>query len=154
ERCEAYEKAAHAALLDAGWSVSPRVEDAAPNTIVLDLAGLEMLFGSDKKIAETLQQRAASVGVNANVAVAANIDASIVAARGCAGVTLIPAGEEERGLGELQVQILTVGIETIEILERWGIRTLRALGALPVLQLSERLGQEGVRLHALARGAW
>jgi protein ImuB len=52
------------------------------------------------------------------------------------------------------VQVLIVGIETLEILERWGIRTLRALAALPVLQLSERLGQEGVRLHALARGAW
>ncbi len=38
-------------------------------------------------------------------------------------------------------------------LARWGIRTCAALAALPVLQLSERLGQEGVRLHELARGA-
>jgi protein ImuB len=154
ERCEAHEKAAHAALLDAGWSVSPRVEDTAPGTVVVDLAGLESLFGSDEKIAQTLQLRAANVGLNANVAVAANIDTSIVAARGFAGITLIPADKESRRLGELPVQVLTVGIETLEILERWGIRTLRALAALPVLQLSERLGQEGVRLHALARGAW
>jgi len=154
ERCEAHEKAAHAALLDAGWSVSPRVENTTPGTIVLDLAGLEALLGSDEKIAQTLQQRAASVGVNANVAIAENIDASIVAARGFAGVTRIPSGEEGRCLGELPVQVLTVGIETLEILERWGIRTLRALAALPVLQLSERLGQEGVHLHALARGTW
>jgi len=154
ERCEAHEKAAHAALLDAGWSVSPRVEDTAPGTVVVDLAGLESLFGSDEKIAQTLQLRAANVGLNANVAVAANIDTSIVAARGFAGITLIPADKESRRLGELPVQVLTVGIETLEVLERWGIRTLRALAALPVLQLSERLGQEGVRLHALARGAW
>src|SRR5256885_17162433 len=40
ERCEAHEKAAHAALLDAGWSVSPRVENTASGTIVLDIAGL------------------------------------------------------------------------------------------------------------------
>jgi protein ImuB len=32
------------------------------------------------------------------------------------------------------------------------VRTCAALAALPVLDLSERLGQEGVRLHALARG--
>src|ERR1700676_4215779 len=39
-RSEAQEKAAHAALLDVAWSVSPRVEDTAADTIVLDLKGL------------------------------------------------------------------------------------------------------------------
>ena len=38
-------------------------------------------------------------------------------------------------------------------LERWGIRNLRALAALPEVALSERLGQEGLRLQQLARGA-
>jgi len=32
------------------------------------------------------------------------------------------------------------------------VQTLQALAALPVLQLSERLGQPGVRLSELARG--
>src|SRR5260370_15394352 len=53
-RSEAQEKAAHAALLDAAWSVSPRVEDAAPDTLVLDLAGLASLFGTDENIAQEL----------------------------------------------------------------------------------------------------
>jgi protein ImuB len=154
ERNEAHERAAHAALLDAGWSISPRVEDTAPDTLVLDLDGLEPLFGSNEKIAHELVQRAARVGVTANVAVAINIDTSIVAACGFFGVTLIPIGEESKRLGELPVQVLTVGPETLETLERWGVKTLHALAALPVLQLSERLGQEGVRLHALAGGAW
>jgi protein ImuB len=153
KRCEAHEKATHASLLDAGWSVSPRVEDTAADTIVLDIEGLESLFGSEEKIAQELAQRTAHVGVVANAAVAANIDASIVAARGFAGVTVISAGTECKRLGELPVQVLTVSLETLEVLERWGVRTLRALAALPVPQLSERLGQEGVRLNALARGA-
>ena len=38
------------------------------------------------------------------------------------------------------------------MLERWGIRNLRALAALPEVALSERLGQEGIRLQQLARG--
>src|SRR5579859_3995856 len=38
-RSRTREKAAHAALLDLGWSVSPRLEDTAQDTIVLDLAG-------------------------------------------------------------------------------------------------------------------
>ena len=44
QRSRAQEKAAHAALLDIGWSVSPRIEDTAPDTIVLDLAGLTFLI--------------------------------------------------------------------------------------------------------------
>jgi len=44
-------------------------------------------------------------------------------------------------------------VETAETLDRWGIHTCGDFANLPVLQISERLGQQGVRLHALARGA-
>src|SRR6266436_4348300 len=50
-RSEPQEKAAHAALLDASWSVSPRVEDTALDTVVLDLEGLTALFGAHENIA-------------------------------------------------------------------------------------------------------
>jgi protein ImuB len=151
-RSEAQEKAAHAALLDAAWSVSPRVEDTAPDTVVLDLEGLSALFGADDKIARELARRVAAIGLAARVAVAANIEVAIHAARGFPGITIIPAGEERRRLGALPIGVLTTEAETLEILERWGVATLQALAALPVLQLSERLGQEGVRLSELARG--
>ena len=151
-RSESQEKAARAALLDAAWSVSPRVEDTAPDTVVLDLEGLTGLFGADEKIAQELARRVAAIGLAARVAVAANIEVAIHAARGFPGMTLIPAGEERRRLGALPVGVLTTEAETLDILERWGVATLQALAALPVLQLSERLGQEGVRLSELARG--
>src|SRR6267143_384575 len=151
-RSETQEKAAHAALLDAAWSVSPRVEETAADTVVLDLEGLTGLFGADENIARELVRRVAAIGLAARVAVAANIEVAIHASRGFPGITIIPAGEERRRLGALPVGILTTEIETLEILERWGVETLQALAALPVLQLSERLGQEGVRLNELARG--
>jgi protein ImuB len=151
-RSESQEKAAHAALLDAAWSVSPRVEDTALDTLVLDIDGLTVLFGSDENIAQELARRVAAIGLAARVAVAANIEVAIHAARGFPGITIIPAGEERRHLGALPVGVLTTEAETLEMLERWGIETLQALAALPVLQLSERLGQEGVRLSELARG--
>ncbi|HEY4816846.1 MAG TPA: DNA polymerase Y family protein [Candidatus Acidoferrum sp.] len=151
-RSEAQEKAAHAALLDAAWSVSPRVEDTAPDTVVLDLDGLTALFGSDETIARELARRVGAIGLAARVAVAANMEVAIHAARGFPGITIIPEGEERRRLGVLPVGVLTTEAETLDILERWGVATLQALGALPVLQLSERLGQEGVRLSELARG--
>jgi protein ImuB len=151
-RSEAQETAAHAALLDAAWSVSPRVEDTAPDTVVLDLEGLNSLFGADEDIARELARRVAAIGLAARVAVAAKIEVAIHAARGFPGITIIPAGEERRCLGALPVGVLTTEAETLDILERWGVETLQALAALPVLQLSERLGQEGVRLSELARG--
>jgi len=151
-RSPGLEKTAHAALLDVGWSVSPRVEDAAADTIVLDIAGLTSLFGFVKNLAEALVERAASIGLHPHVAVASNIEAAIHAARGFHGITLIPPGEESERLSSLPVEVLFPSVETFETLNRWGIRTCGELAALPLLPLSERLGQEGVRLHELAHG--
>ena len=152
-RSRAQEKAAHAALLDLGWSMSPRVEDHAQGTILVDLAGLNSLFGAEENIAREFAQRAAELCLQVHVAVSANLEAAVHAARGFAGITVIPEGEEARHLSGLPVQTLAPSAEALETLERWGIRTCAALGALPVLELSERLGQEGVRLQELARGA-
>jgi len=52
------EAAAHAALLDCAQSFSPRIEDAGDDAILLDLAGLEPLFGPQPKIARDLARRA------------------------------------------------------------------------------------------------
>ncbi len=152
-RSPAQEKTTHEALLDLGWSVSPRVEDTAPDTIVLDLAGVSGLFGADEKIAQELARRGSGLGLSARIAVAENIEVAILAARGSPGVTLIPPGEEAERLRALPVHTLLPSLEILETLARWGVESCGKLAALPVIQLSERLGQEGVRLHTLARGA-
>jgi protein ImuB len=153
QRSRLQEKSAHAALLDLGASVSPRMEDTAPDTIILDIAGLTSLFGSEENIARQLMRHASSLGLIAHVAVSSNLEVALHAARGFSGITLIPPGEEAQRLGELPVHALLPSAEILETLERWGVRNCAALAALPLLQLSERLGQEGVHLHELARGA-
>ena len=152
-RSPAQEQIAHDVVLDIGWSVSPRIEDTGQDAIVLDLSGLAQLFGAEPEIGAHLAQRSRECGLFANVAIASNVDTALIAGRGFAGTTIIPAGEEAVRLGELPVGVLAPSAETEEILGRWGVRTCAGFAALPVLQLSERLGQEGVRLHALARGA-
>ena len=152
-RSEALEKSAHAALLDAGWSVSPRIEDAGDDEMVVDVEGLGALFGGEREIGAELARRALGCGLQVNVAIAGNIDAASIAARGCGGVTVMARGEEAARLRDLPVRVLRPAAETAEALERWGVHTCGALAALPVPELSERLGQEGVRLHELARGA-
>ncbi len=153
QRSQAQERAAHAALLDLAWSVSPRVEDTAPGTLVIDLSGLSSFFGSDQNIANLFAQRIAAFGLSANIAVSHNLEVAIHGARGFPGITLIAAGEESRRLGPLPISVLGASAEVLETLDLWGVRSCRTLAALPVLQLSERLGQEGVRLHERARGA-
>ena len=152
-RIPAQEKIAHAALLDVGWSMTPTMEDTAPDAIVLDLSGLTSLFGREEDIGAHLSTRLTTCGLHGNVAIASNIETALIAARGFAGITVIPPGEESHRLGELAVRVLSPSDETAEILERWGVATCADLARLPVLDLSERLGQKGVCLHARARGA-
>jgi protein ImuB len=147
------DKSAHAALLDIGWSVSPRIEDTAENAIVLDLAGLDYLFDSEQDIATRLIQRSSECGFLPNIAIASNIETALIAARGFTGITVIPCGKESEYLSDLPVGVLSLFEEIAETLKRWGVHTCGALAGLPILQLSERLGQEGVRLHTQARGA-
>ncbi|HZW81313.1 MAG TPA: DNA polymerase Y family protein [Candidatus Deferrimicrobiaceae bacterium] len=169
-RSSLQESVAHAALLNCAQSFSPCVEDAAADTVILDLAGMESLFGSLPEIARNLFRRAAELGIDGNVAVASNPDVAAIAARGFSGVTVIPAGRESESLGSLSVEALFAGgyegkkdddqksesgsqEMLFQTLDRWGVRNLRELAALPAIALSERLGQEGLRLQQLARGA-
>src|SRR6202171_378485 len=164
-RSESQEMSAHAALLDCAQSFSPEIEDTAPGTVLLDLFGLEPLFGPRSKIARNLAQRVSQMGMEANLAVAANPDAALLTARGFPGVTLIPEGREAERLGDLPVDVLLESFSSsfsfdveeaarwVETFDRWGIRKLRALAALPEVPVSERLGQQGIRLQKLARGA-
>jgi protein ImuB len=170
------ESAAHAALLDCAQSFSPCVEDTASDTALLDLAGMESLLGSLPEISRAIHNRAAALGLEANVAVASNPDTAMLAARGLcttgscgagaparAAITVISPGKEAEQLGSLPVEVLfaeqleaddkKAASRLLETLDRWGIHNLRALAALPEVSLSERLGQQGLRLQQLAQGA-
>jgi protein ImuB len=156
------ESSAHAALLDCAQSFSPCVEDSTCDTAILDLRGMGSLFGSVSKICHAVADRAIELGLKVNVAAAANADAALLVARGFCGITVIPPGKEAERLGCLPAEVLfSAWIEGEEkksaevllgTLSRWGIHNLRALAALPEVALSERLGQEGIRLQQLARG--
>ncbi len=108
------EAAAHATLLDCAQSFSPRVEDTGCDTLLLDLAGLESLFGPLPKIACEMARLASDLGLEANVAVASNADTAMVAARGFSGVTVIPAGEEADRLGNLPLNVLFTGPPSVD----------------------------------------
>jgi protein ImuB len=171
-----------ASLPEFAYSFSPLVEETAKDTVVIDASGCELMFGSAYELANEIADRAArphksgGLGCKVNVAVAANPDAAIFAARFFKGITFISPGEELTGLGELPIEELcptnfSLSLvssnskhndkrklveqrtgELVETLKLWGIRTFRDFAMLPVTGVAERLGQEGVELQKLAGG--
>jgi len=153
QRSTSTEASAHSALLDCAGAFSPRIEETAADTVVIDLDGLERLFGSYHEMAAQIYDGIIQVGLRGNVAIAANVDAAIHAARGFEGILVLPKGSERTRLSALPLEVLSPDLEFIETLHRWGITTLGAFADLPARQVSERLGQHGVHLHTLAQAA-
>ncbi len=168
------EASAHAAVLDVAHAFTPRVEDSADDTVLLDLAGLERLYGEPGKMGRELSARIAAVGLEANIAIAANPNAALHAARGFDGTSVISAGSEAQRLAVLPLRVLldafdissnqSVGGKSseraneklreqmLDTLERWGVRDFRMLALLPEHALASRLGETGAQLRRLACG--
>ena len=72
-----------------GFEFSPVVEQTAPDTVTLDASGLDRLWGLPQDVAAAMARRAAEIRVKINIALAANPDAAICAARGFAGVSIV-----------------------------------------------------------------
>jgi protein ImuB len=139
-------------LLALAASFSPLVEDTACGMVVFSIVGLGRLIGTPQEIAAAVARRGVEAGIQANLAISADPDTAMLAARHIRGITLIPAGREAERLGGLPVEVLPAELELIETLDRWGIRTLADLAALPELGFIARFGEQGERMLRLARG--
>src|SRR6266404_2585022 len=164
-------------LIDLAFTFSPLVEHTADDTVVLNVPGQNLLFGSPansgpavddnatihsvRALASEIIRRAAQLNFKVNVSIAANPDAAIHAARAFKGVTVIPVGEESLQLGNLSLKTLDYSLADIEqervagieeTLELWGLRTFSDLAGLPLAGVAQRLGQAGLRLQKLAQG--
>jgi len=150
-----------ALLVDCAYAFSPLVEETADNTVVLDIEGCELLFGSHREIAKGIARHATRLGLKVRVAVAQNPDAAIHMAKCFSGVSVISSGKEAARLGDLPLEALDFTLarveagraaEILETLALWGIRSFSEFASLPEAGVSERLGPEGVRLQKLAGG--
>ena len=186
-------------LADFAYTFSPLVEETALDTAVIDVEGCALRFGSPYELANEIAKQAkfnepAGLGCKVNVALAANPDAAIHAAKNFKGITFISPGEELTALGELPIECLvspksnvqrptskakaadkmsalpasvlparTLDLghwtlderkfaEILETLRLWGVRTFKEFAELPVAGVSERLGQDGLKLRELASG--
>jgi protein ImuB len=154
-------------LAEFAYTFSPLVEETTPDTVVIDVEGCALRFGSTYEIANEIAKQAnkskesGGLGSKVNVALAANPDAAIHAAKFCRGITFTAPGEELTCFGSLPLKALQyslVGIdekratEILETLNLWGVHTFKEFAALPAAGVSERLGQDGLKLQRLAGG--
>jgi protein ImuB len=138
-----------ALLIECARAFSLRIEETSPDTVLFDVRGLGSLIGSPEAIACAIGNRA---GIPVDIAIAADPDAAVIAARGIRGITVIAPGKEAAMLARLPLNLLPGSSEAAELLDAWGIRTLGELAALPPLGVAARLGPEGTWLQHLAQG--
>ena len=130
-------------------ATSSGVQARRARSRVIDISGLERLLGTARRIGEELRRTAAARGVRVHVAVAGTQTAAMVLARAPPGLTVVARGDEADRLAPLPIGILekvalpvstfgpqpVLGVETLETLTRWGLRTLGDLAALPPADL-------------------
>lgn len=145
-----------APLVEIARDFSPRIMRVSESEVLLDVAGLGRLIGEPPAIARELARALHEAVIEGRVAIAP----TQTAARLLAAV----AAFADFHISDLPVSLLRP-LETLppamnhrdrarpyETFARWGIATLGELAALPVAELSSRLGRRGVALHRLARG--
>jgi protein ImuB len=139
------------ALLSCAKSFSPFVELTDERTVVFSVDGLSIFYSSPQEIAHAIVETIAFEGGSANVALAANADAALLAARNFSGVTVL-RGEAAATFSTLNVKNLPLPVDASEMLEDWGIDTFKEFSDLPAAGVTARLGSEGLKLQRMARG--
>jgi len=146
---------------------SPRIECHGASAVVLDVSGLGRLLGDAHAIGAELARAAGDVSARLQIAVARSQTAAQLLAIGRPGLTVSP-GDAAAALASLPIDTLRVFIEDeddekaaarlqvtgahLDTFRRWGLTMLGEIAALPSIDLSERMGQEGLTLQQLARG--
>ncbi len=155
QRSAESEAAARSVLLECAAQFSPRIEETSQGTacaFMLDIAGMERLFGPPERLAKRLRSALAAAGLRASVALGANYHAARMKAGAQRGIAVIAEGEEASALASLPIAALELTEEQTETFILWGIGTLGELAAAPEAELVARLGDEARTWSALARG--
>lgn len=158
------EQAAYAVTVEIAGRFSPRIQAiASPSNVyaeahrlavmlLIDSSGTGTLFGSSESYARKLHQELRASGFPAGIGMAPNAEAALLLARSTPAIVCVDRDSVRGKLARLSVALLPCEARMLAVLNRWGIRTLGELAALPEAALISRLGQQGKRLQQLARG--
>jgi protein ImuB len=146
---------------------SPRTARQEDGSVVFDVSGLGRLLGDAHAIgaeiagAAGLDRPLAGSAGRWAIAVAPTMTAALLLSAAQPGLS-VATGDPSAALAILPIATLPSLLPSrvppeacdriLDVLRRWGLRTLGHVAALPADELSARLGQDGVSLHQIARG--
>ncbi|HWB04727.1 MAG TPA: DNA polymerase Y family protein [Verrucomicrobiales bacterium] len=148
QRDPAAEETAHIALMQTAYALSPEVESTAPG-----LCTLRLRLPRGRDAAHEGHRAAAlleKVGLKAQAGLGPNPDLAFLASRRARPVLVVK--EPSAFLDALPVSVLRPAPDMVELLQDWGIRTIRQLRLLPRADLVDRLGPEAGKLWERACG--
>lgn len=128
------------------------VQPLEPGRALFDAAPLARLYGGMPGVFERLL--AAFSGGKVRIGAGPNPFVAWVATRHApaGGWLRVAPGETRRMLERMPLTLLPAGPDLVKLLRALGLETLGDVAALDVHAVADRLGADGVRLHALARG--
>ncbi len=146
-RSRAQEESATEVLLQTAYAFSPNIEFTAPGVCTMELKGLRLSSHGEAveqwagKVIEVLEQ----FFLEAKVGFGATPELALLAARAAEPILRLGNTIDE-SVESFPVASLEPSPEILEILRRWGIRTIGELLALGKDNIAERLGPEAVEL--------
>ncbi|MBT2486372.1 MULTISPECIES: DNA polymerase Y family protein [unclassified Microbacterium] len=124
-----------------------------PGLAILRARGISRYHGGEGEAAGALAAVLADAGFpEVRIGVADGPFTAEIAARGRDTCTVVPPGRSQEFLAPYPVQVLR-DEQMTGLLLRLGVRTLGEFTALAPLDVRDRFGEHGARLHALASGA-
>ena len=145
-----HERSAQGILLQTAETFSAFFESTAPGVVTVELPS-ERSF-TEAEFLERCVHPLSNLGLVSQVGVGNTPDLAFLAARFAQPVLLMESTPNFPA--SLPVQGLKPSAELGSVLNSWGIRTIGQFLALPLTELSERLGQEAVTLWEQATGSW
>lgn len=145
------------ALIQAAGIFTPRVEAqpiaGSSFAMVLDMTGTQLMWGTIAQSIQRIVRAMQGLRFITRLAASSNVNASLCLAwMPQREPWVVAAGEEARALAPLPISVLGLRTPLAETFALWGLQNLGELAALPIREVVARLGREGRRLHAMARG--
>ena len=151
------------ALLPLAADFSPRVQRRGASAVVLEVSGLGRLLGDATAIGAELHRAARERSPHIAVAVAPTQAAALLLGHAPLATLAVVSGSVAAALAPLPLAVLRAvvtdafaagdaHVRAFDVLRLWGLTTIGEFVALPPVELSERIGQAGVALQAMARG--
>jgi len=141
----------------ARWALrlSPQVQAVAPDTLLVDITGCQLLFGGEANIAGQAVAGLAGQGFEAYAAIADTIGAAwaLATTNGACGATvhIAPPGQTSAVLAPLPPRGLRIEPHVVERLDQLGVRKIGDLLMLPRTALPARFGRNWSPTSAGAR---